>query len=210
MNAQEAHEAIRPTNFSDVQVSEDANEQKLYNLIRRRALASQMSEAKVDRTTVTISNDVSETNVFVIKGSVIMFDGFLKVYKNSDEENDEDKFIPEMSKNEVLILQNVNAKERFSRGPARFNEASLVKELEEQGIGRPSTYAPIISTIQKRGYVVERSEIGKMIDCRTLKIENGEMVEGVVQERSGSQKINYFLPILRWLLMTSLLNISQR
>lgn len=191
-NAQEAHEAIRPTNFADVQVSEDANEQKLYNLIRRRALASQMADAKVDRTIVTISNDVSQANVFVVKGSVITFDGFLKVYKNSDEENEEDNFIPEMSKNEILTLQGINAKERFSRGPARFNEASLVKELEEQGIGRPSTYAPIISTIQKRGYVVERSEMGKMIDCRTLKLENGEIVEGVVQERSGSQKNKLF------------------
>jgi DNA topoisomerase-1 len=151
-----------------------------------------MADAKVDRTIVTISNDVSQANVFVVKGSVITFDGFLKVYKNSDEENEEDNFIPEMSKNEILTLQGINAKERFSRGPARFNEASLVKELEEQGIGRPSTYAPIISTIQKRGYVVERSEMGKMIDCRTLKLENGEIVEGVVQERSGSQKNKLF------------------
>ncbi len=191
-NAQEAHEAIRPTNFSDVQVSDDVNEQKLYNLIRRRALASQMSDAQLDRTTVTINNNISKNNVFVVKGSVITFDGFLKIYKNSDEENDEDNFIPEMSKDEILTLQEINAKERFSRGPARFNEASLVKELEEQGIGRPSTYAPIISTIQKRGYVVERSEMGKMIDCRTLKLENGEIVEGVVQERSGSQKNKLF------------------
>ncbi|MDR2401887.1 MAG: type I DNA topoisomerase [Cytophagales bacterium] len=192
-NAQEAHEAIRPTNFFDVQVSEDVNEQKLYNLIRRRALASQMAEAKIDRTTITIMNDVSKTNIFVLKGSVVVFDGFLKIYKNSDdEENDEDKFIPEINANESLVLQNVLAKERFSRGPLRFNEASLVKELEEQGIGRPSTYAPIISTIQKRGYVIERSEMGKMIDCRTLKWENGELNEGIVQERSGSQKNKLF------------------
>lgn len=192
MNAQEAHEAIRPTNFADVQVSEDANEQKLYNLIRRRALASQMSDAQIDRTTITISNNVSEASIFVIKGAVVTFDGFLKVYKNSDEDNEEDNFIPDIKKNEILTLKTINAKERFSRGPARFNEASLVKELEEQGIGRPSTYAPIISTIQKRGYIVERSEMGKMIDCRTLKLEDGNIIEDVVQERSGSQKNKLF------------------
>ncbi len=192
LNAQEAHEAIRPTNFADVEVSQDANEQKLYNLIRRRALASQMAEAQIDRTTISIKNDKDDKQVFVVRGSMITFDGFLKIYKNSDEENDEDKLLPEIHEGEVLKLKDMSARERFARGPARFNEASLVKELEEQGVGRPSTYAPIISMIQKRGYVVERSETGKMIDCRTIKFENGKIVEGVAQERSGSQKNKLF------------------
>jgi DNA topoisomerase-1 len=150
-SAQEAHEAIRPTDFSTLQASGDRNEQRLYELIWKRAIASQMSDAQLERTTATIG--ISTTNEeLVAQGEVIKFEGFLKVYlESSDEEDGEQKgMLPPLNINQVLKLADMKATERFTRNPPRYTEASLVKKLEEMGIGRPSTYAPTISTIIRR------------------------------------------------------------
>ncbi len=148
--AQEAHEAIRPTDMSLEKGSSNEYDQKLYDLIRRRALASQMAPAKLEKTTVTIAVSTAK-EVFEAKGEVILFDGFLKVYGTSKKEDD---ILPAMKSGDALILHEVTARQTFARPPARYTEGALVKKLEELGIGRPSTYATIIDTIQTRGYVV--------------------------------------------------------
>lgn len=159
--AQEAHEAIRPTNFNQSEVDGDRDEVRLYDLIWKRAIASQMADAKLERTTIKIGNE-KLSDIFQAKGEVILFDGFLKVYleSNVDDEEEEETagLLPKVTPGEPLEQNGITATQRFSRPPARYVEASLVKKLEELGIGRPSTYAPTISTIQKRGYVekVER------------------------------------------------------
>ncbi len=159
--AQEAHEAIRPTNFSTSTTNKGSDENRLYDLIWKRSIASQMSPAKLERTTIKISGS-SISEFFVAKGEVIKFDGFLKVYLESKlDDDDEDKtlegMLPDVKEGAAMDMEDIIAKERFTKAPPRFVEASLVKKLEELGIGRPSTYAPTISTIQKRGYV-ERIE----------------------------------------------------
>jgi len=150
-SAQEAHEAIRPTNIQKKSISAESGEQKLYELIWKRTVASQMAEAKIDITelTITISN-LSE--LFVSKGETLVFDGFMKVYGGTKE----DILLPKLSINSELKAKEIVAKEQLNRGPARYSEASLVKKLEELGIGRPSTYSPTISTIQTRGYVEKK------------------------------------------------------
>ncbi len=161
--AQEAHEAIRPTNFGRKSAGDDRNGQRLYELIWKRAIASQMAEAQLEKTTATISTN-QESVLFSAFGEMIRFDGFLKVYmESSDDENDEDQkgMLPPLSIGDELNLNIINARESFTRHPARYTEASLVKKLEEMGIGRPSTYAPTISTILKRGYVVKENRDGK-------------------------------------------------
>ena len=162
-SAQEAHEAIRPTDFSKEKVAGSKEEKALYNLIWKRAIASQMSNAELERTTAKISLSNSDQQ-FSAKGEVIMFDGFLKVYIESvDDENGEngnDGMLPPLSKEQDLSFNNISATQRFTRPPARYTEANLVKKLEELGIGRPSTYAPTISTIQKRGYVHKEEREG--------------------------------------------------
>lgn len=152
-NAQEAHEAIRPTNMATQEAGADAQQSKLYNLIWRRALASQMSAAKLERTTMTIQPSNSE-QLLEAKGEIVVFDGFIKVYGRSGE----DKLLPPLTQGDTLSLEKAIATEQLSRGPARYTEASLVKKLEEMGIGRPSTYASTIATIQSRGYV-ERGDV---------------------------------------------------
>ena len=155
--AQEAHEAIRPTDFKVNQAGADDAQKRLYQLIWKRAIASQMSSAELERTTIDVLNDANE-EVFKAKGEVIKFDGFLKVYlEGSDDENSEEDsgLLPKFQEGEEVGCQEITATQKYSRPPARFTEASLVKRLEELGIGRPSTYAPTISTIQKRGYVVK-------------------------------------------------------
>jgi DNA topoisomerase I len=161
--AQEAHEAIRPTDFSKENVAGTKEEKALYDLIWKRSIASQMSDAQLERTTLKINVSKAD-EMFVAKGEVIKFDGFLKVYiESSDEENGENgdsSILPDISKGQKISFNEILATQRFTRPPSRYTEASLVKKLEELGIGRPSTYAPTISTIQKRGYVHKEEREG--------------------------------------------------
>ena len=161
--AQEAHEAIRPSEFGVSEVQMENDESRLYELIWKRAISSQMSDAKLERTTIKIGAPQVE-KTFVCKGEVIVFDGFLSVYieSNLSDQDDDDTqgLLPKVEKGEDATRLEINANERFSRAPARYVEASLVKKLEELGIGRPSTYAPTISTIQKRGYVEKKINDG--------------------------------------------------
>jgi DNA topoisomerase I len=182
--AQEAHEAIRPTDISSEQVSGDQYDQKLYDLIRRRTLASQMAPAKLEKTTVTIAIS-SGTDSFEAKGEVILFDGFLKVYGANKKE---DAILPPFIKGQTLNLAVVSAKEVFARPPARYTEGSLVKKLEDLGIGRPSTYATIISTIQARGYVEKGENEGNPRDVVVLELKNGSLSRSIEQEKTGSER----------------------
>jgi DNA topoisomerase-1 len=191
--AQEAHEAIRPTNFTEDTVEAANDEQRLYSLIWKRAIASQMSEAKLEKTTVSISSNKADNN-FIANGEVIKFDGFLKVYLegNDDENGEQEGVIPEVNKGDKLNLIELRGRERFSRHLPRYTEASLVKKMEELGIGRPSTYAPTISTIQKREYVVKESRdpIQKEIELITLK--DGEINSEKLNENMNSEKAKLF------------------
>lgn len=188
-SAQEAHEAIRPTDITREAVGGDASLQKLYDLIRRRTLASQMAPAKLENTTVTI-NINSETpevaaTTFAAKGQVIIFDGFLRVYGTTAKD---DAILPAVKKGEVLSAYSVEARQVFSRPPARYTEGSLVKKLEELGIGRPSTYATIINTIQTRGYVERGDNEGAPRDITVLQLIDGAVEREVVQEKTGATK----------------------
>ena len=161
-SAQEAHEAIRPTYFAIHSTGNNYDEQRLYELIWKRAAASQMADAKLEKTTATISISTTSEK-FVAQGEVIVFDGFLKVYMEStdnDQEEEAKDMLPPLKIGQTLNLNHIYSRESFTRPPARFTEASLVKKLEEMGIGRPSTYAPTISTIQKREYVVKENREG--------------------------------------------------
>lgn len=181
--AQEAHEAIRPTNFTHEAAGQDAQQQKLYKLIRNRALASQMADAKTLKTKATIGLSNSKETLLA-EGEVITFDGFLKVMGKQDD----DKQLPDLKKDELLKLISAEAFETFSRPPARFTEASLVKKLEEMGIGRPSTYAPTISTVQDRGYIVKGNSEGEERTHRVLSLEKGAITASEQVERTGSDK----------------------
>ncbi|WP_035727327.1 type I DNA topoisomerase [Eisenibacter elegans] len=206
--AQEAHEAIRPTDFGVSSAGGDRDEVRLYELIWKRAIASQMADAQLERTVATIdidpirynqANNTSEKMPNLIaRGEVIKFDGFLKVYLESsdDDDNDEDEatkgMLPPLTVGQRLDLDQLKATERFQRHPPRYNEASLVKKLEEMGIGRPSTYAPIISTIQKRGYVVKEDREGKQRQYREL-ILKAEKIEAFDRtENYGAEKAKLF------------------
>ena len=188
--AQEAHEAIRPTYVENRNVSDDSGQQKLYDLIWKRAIASQMSNAKLERTTVTIDSSNHEKN-FIAKGEVIIFDGFLKVYlEGTDEDGDEeqDGILPRLDVGENIDYKRISSRERFTKAPARFTEASLVKKLEELGIGRPSTYAPTISTVQRRGYVEKGDDEGKLRSYHLVELSNAEVNTHVLKEKAGSNK----------------------
>ncbi len=193
--AQEAHEAIRPTNFAVHSSGADYQQQRLYELIWKRTIASQMADAELERTKVEISIDgVSEK--FVANGEVIKFDGFLKVYLEStdDENEDEQKgMLPAMKVGESVQSNIITATQRFTRPPARYTEASLVKKLEELGIGRPSTYAPTISTIQKRGYVEKKEKEGKERNFTQIILKEGVVEKKINKERYGADK-NKLLP----------------
>jgi DNA topoisomerase-1 len=181
-SAQEAHEAIRPTDISLETASNNEYDQKLYDLIRRRTLASQMSPAKLENTTVTIT--VSTRNeVFEAKGQVITFDGFLRVYGASKEE-----ILPPIAEKETLNASEITAREMFAKPPARYTEGSLVKKLEELGIGRPSTYATIIDTVQTRGYVEKGDGEGAPREVIVLSLIDGAVDREVVEEKTGSTK----------------------
>ena len=184
-SAQEAHEAIRPTDMALERGSSNEYDQKLYDLIRRRALASQMSPAKLEKTTVTITIS-TEDKVFEAKGEVIVFAGFLKIYGSGKKDPD---ILPAMASGDVMALQSALAKQTFARPPARFTEGSLVKKLEELGIGRPSTYATIIATIQARDYVVKGEGEGEEREVITFTVAPSQSVEReIIKEKTGSDK----------------------
>ncbi len=191
-NAQEAHEAIRPTEMK-LQVSSDKAEQRLYELIFYRTLASQMADALFDKTTITIKAD-NVNRTLTANAEVLKFDGFLKVYSMADtEEESEKQILPEIMIGQHLHLQTAKAVQKYTNPPLRFNEASLVKKLEEQGIGRPSTYAPIITTIQKRNYVIKTDIEGEDVDVTEFVLENGELKETKKTEKWGRER-NKFQP----------------
>lgn len=189
--AQEAHEAIRPTNFNQSEVDGDRDEVRLYDLIWKRAIASQMADAKLERTTIKIGNE-KLSDIFQAKGEVILFDGFLKVYleSNVDDEEEEETagLLPKVTPGEPLEQNGITATQRFSRPPARYVEASLVKKLEELGIGRPSTYAPTISTIQKRGYVEKVEREGEERKYTVLHLESDTIQEETKTEITGRDR----------------------
>lgn len=194
--AQEAHEAIRPTDFSKETVAGSKEEKALYDLIWKRAIASQMSDAQLERTTLKIN--VSKANdLFVAKGEVIKFDGFLKVYMESSDdesgENGESGILPDISKGQKISFAEILATQRFTRPPARYTEASLVKKLEELGIGRPSTYAPTISTIQKRGYVHKEEREGTEREYVVLTLDKSKKIKNEKRtEITGADKGKLF------------------
>ncbi len=195
--AQEAHEAIRPTDLHTPDCSGDAQMKKLYDMIWKRTIASQMSPASLEKTTVLLGHsDITEK--FVAKGEVVLFDGFMKVYtESSDDENQErdgQELLPRMSPGDALHYNLIEALERKTKAPARYTEASLVRNLEELGIGRPSTYAPTISTIQKRGYVVKESREGEKVSYTLLRLKQGsEHIQDTHKtENAGAEKQKLF------------------
>jgi DNA topoisomerase-1 len=194
-SAQEAHEAIRPTNFMDQSGSSNKSEQRLYELIWKRTIASQMADAEIERTIATIG--ISTTpDTLSAQGEVIKFDGFLKVYIEStdDEDNNGESqgMLPPLKTGQVLHLDNMLAKEGFTRPPARYTEASLVKKLEEMGIGRPSTYAPTITTIQKREYIIKESREGRERNSVELLLKNQKIQKSNKAEITGAEKNKLF------------------
>jgi len=197
--AQEAHEAIRPTYFNHHSTEGDAAEIRLYELIWKRAIASQMSEALFEKTTAKISISTRKEEL-VANGEVLRFDGFLKVYlESSDEEeesklddNNENDMLPPLTKGQQLNMRDLASTERFSRPPARNTEATLVKKLEELGIGRPSTYAPTISTIQNRGYVVKEDREGKTRNYHVLTLADKKVIKAEKSEITGAEKSKLF------------------
>lgn len=197
--AQEAHEAIRPTYFSDHTIEGDSSEKRLYELIWKRAIASQMSEAEFEKTTAKIAVS-TRSEMLVASGEVMKFDGFLKVYMESTDEDTEpgtdddssNTLLPPLEQGQAVQLRTMNAIQRFSRPPARYTEASLVKKLEELGIGRPSTYAPTISTIQNRGYVEKEDREGRSRDYQVLTLENGQVNTLTKTEITGAEKSKMF------------------
>jgi DNA topoisomerase-1 len=191
-SAQEAHEAIRPTYVERQSVSAQRDEQRLYELIWKRAVASQMADAELEKTTVDIGISTQPTAKLVAEGEVLKFDGFLKLYLEStdDEEEETQGMLPPLSKGQALDLDNLTATERFTRPPARFTEAGLVKKLEELGIGRPSTYAPTISKIMEtnRGYVVKESREGEDRVFKILILKDNKITNTTGKEVTGTTK----------------------
>jgi len=189
--AQEAHEAIRPTDFAVEQVTGERNEQRLYQLIWRRAIASQMADAQLKRTTVEIHISQLPEEKLTAKGEVVTFEGFLKAYRF--DKTDENTLLPAMTVGQALKLGELKVRQSFARPPARYNEASLVRTLEEMGIGRPSTYAPTIDTIQQRGYVVKEDREGQPRSYRQLRLDaEGQLKVETLEEMAGSEKNKLF------------------
>ena len=192
--AQEAHEAIRPTNMKMHTIDTEYDQTRLYDLIWKRTLASQMSDAQLERTNVKIENSENE-KIFTANGEMIKFEGFLKVYLegNDNEEEEQAGMLPNLKVNESLAYNFINATQRFTSPPYRFTEASLVKQLEELGIGRPSTYAPTISTVQRRGYVEKGQNEGLERSYEQLILANGTVKNQTLTEKTGSNK-NKLIP----------------
>ena len=192
--AQEAHEAIRPTYMNAHTVDGTSQEKRLYELIWKRTIASQMAEAELEKTSIFINISGSKYQ-FVASGEVIVFDGFLKVYLESvDDENDEnnESLLPAMKEGEKLISDEIVAQQRFSQKPPRYSEASLVRKLEELGIGRPSTYAPTISTIQNRTYVEKGDRPAEKREFNVLKLSAGKISDKIKSENTGAEKSKLF------------------
>lgn len=187
--AQEAHEAIRPTYIDNQQIKGSADERRLYELIWKRTVASQMADASIEKTNVTIGVSTSD-NKLVATGETVVFDGFMKVYHEDSDDNMESPhtILPPMQVGQDLTLDKMEAQQRFTKPPLRYTEASLVKKMEELGIGRPSTYAPTISTIQKREYVEKKDIQGVIREVKTITLKNNKMTEKVSKESSGFQK----------------------
>ena len=192
--AQEAHEAIRPTYMNHSKIDGSGQENRLYELIWKRTIASQMADAELERTTITI--DISgEKLKFIAEGEVLKFDGFLKVYMEStDDDNEQENasLLPPLKANDHLEMTCVSATERFTQRPLRYAEASLVRKLEELGIGRPSTYAPTISTIQNRGYVEKGDREGVSRSYNVLMLQNGKFTDEIKTEITGTEKAKLF------------------
>ena len=189
--AQEAHEAIRPTYMSNETIDGTSQEKRLYDLIWKRTLASQMADAELEKTTATISIS-GHMDKFIAVGEVVTFDGFLRVYKESFdddvEQEDEGHLLPALEVGQVLDCKEIVAMERFTQAPPRYTEASLVRKLEELGIGRPSTYAPTISTIQQRGYVEKGNREGVERNYEILQLKGNKITESTKTELTGSEK----------------------
>lgn len=194
-SAQEAHEAIRPTSFMDQSAGGNYNEERLYDLIWKRTIASQMADAQIERTIATI-NISTTTEKLSAQGEVVKFDGFLKVYIESTDDEDSNgenqDMLPPLDIGQILALNHMMAKEGYSRPPARYTEASLVKKLEEMGIGRPSTYAPTITTVQKREYVIKESREGTERSYKEIVLENDEVSNKSKTEITGAEKSKLF------------------
>ena len=189
--AQEAHEAIRPTDMRREQIEGTPQEQRLYTLIRKRTLASQMADAQLEKTTVCVNVSGREEQ-FVTTGEVVLFDGFLRIYRESvdtEAENEgEGGLLPHIEEGEQLSRLEITARERYTRQPPRYTEASLVHKMEELGIGRPSTYAPTISTIQQREYVVKGDREGSPRQIHVLTLAQDNIVPSTIEERAGADK----------------------
>ncbi len=187
--AQEAHEAIRPTYLDQQTIKGTADERKLYELIWKRTIASQMAEAQIEKTNVSIEVSNSEKE-FMASGEVVLFDGFLKVYTESSEDVTEtsNSMLPPLIVGQSLELEKMEAQQRFTRRPPRYTESSLVKKMEELGIGRPSTYAPTISTIQKRGYVEKKDIQGEVRNYKILTLKKNRITEKTGKENIGNEK----------------------
>ena len=198
--AQEAHEAIRPTNLGNDNAGKSDTEKKLYNLIWRRTLASQMAESIFERTIVKIQS-VNNTE-FKATGEVLIFDGFLKLYNEID---DSSKLLPKLEEKSVLKTNNILSKEIFTKHPPRYSEASLIKKMEDSGIGRPSTFAETVRKIKEREYVVKEERDGKIINSKELTLENTKISENVKEEKTGFEK-NKIYPTNMGMFVTEFLN----
>lgn len=193
-SAQEAHEAIRPTYLDHPTIDGDSADKRLYELIYKRTIASQMADAQLERTVVTIANNKTSDH-FNATGEVIRFDGFLRVYlESTDDESEESEsgLLPPLKVGQDLEVDTISATEKYSTPAARYTEASLVKKLEELGIGRPSTYAPTIATVQTRGYVVKEDRTGKERNFNVLTLSKGKIQEEVKTETFGNEKSKMF------------------
>jgi len=192
--AQEAHEAIRPTNMKAHSIDTEYDQNRLYDLIWKRTLASQMSDAQLERTNFKIENSENE-KIFTANGEMIKFDGFLKVYLEGNDNEDEEQagMLPNLKKGESLNYVFINATQRFTSPPYRFTEASLVKQLEELGIGRPSTYAPTISTVQRRGYIEKGQNEGVERNYEQMILTDAVVKSQTLTEKTGSDK-NKLIP----------------
>ena len=199
-SAQEAHEAVRPTNFNNDNAGKNDTEKKLYNLIWRRTLASQMSEAQFERTVVSISNGKTET--FKSSGEVMVFDGFLKLY---NEKTENTKLLPKLKKNSALSCIEILCKEVFTKHPPRYSEASLIKKMEDSGIGRPSTFAETVRKIKEREYVVKEERDGKIIKSKELRLVSNNISEEIKEEKTGFEK-NKIYPTNMGMFVTEFLN----